>query len=291
VRAAGRPQESGAIRRPDGSRIVDLDMDRVRRRHGEPVHLVARPALLGVLHDALPAGTVRFGTPVDDVAALRAAYDLVVGADGVGSRVRAALHGDRHGLRYAGATVWRGTADLDVATGGETWGVGARFGITPQAPGRTNWYAVLTAPEGHRPALDDPDELRRHFGGWHDPIPAVLDRYATSNVIRHDLHHLAPALPSYVSGNVALLGDAAHAMTPDLGQGACQALIDAAALARCLSTADVPAALRAYDRTRRRPTQRMAAASLLVNRMSQARRLLPLRDLLLRTALSFGPPA
>lgn len=292
VRAAGLPQRSGAIRRPDGSRIVPLDMDRVAARHGEPVHLVSRPALLAVLHGALPAGTVRFGRPVDDVAALRAGHELVVAADGIAGRTRAALFGDRYGLRYAGATVWRGTADLDTDTGGETWGVGARFGVTPQGPGRTNWYAVVTAPEHHRPALPDHDELCRIFGGWHDPIPAVLARYATSGVIRHDLHHLDPALPSYVHGNVALLGDAAHAMTPDLGQGACQAIIDGAVLAGCLAGGDVAAGLREYDRLRRRPTQRMAAMSLLVNRMSQARRFLPLRDLVLRTALTLGgPPA
>ncbi|MFC7757942.1 FAD-dependent monooxygenase [Catellatospora bangladeshensis] len=292
VRTAGLPQGNGAIRRPDGSRIVALDMDAVTARHGEPVHLVARPALLGVLHGALPAGVVRFGAPVGDATALRTEHDLVVAADGIGSRIRTALFGDRHGLRYTGATVWRGTADLDTDAGGETWGVGARFGVTPQGPGRTNWYAVVTAPEHHQPALPAPDELRRIFGGWHDPIPAVLDRYATSDVIRHDLHHLAPALPSYVHGNVALLGDAAHAMTPDLGQGACQAVIDGAVLAKCLADGDVPAGLREYDRRRRRPTQRMAATSLLVNRMSQARRFLPLRDLVLRTALSLGgPPA
>ncbi|WP_155386446.1 FAD-dependent monooxygenase [Catellatospora paridis] len=291
VRAAGLPQRNGAIRRPDGSRIATLDVDRVRDRHGEPVQLVSRPALLGALSQALPAGVVRFGRSVDDVTALRRDHDVVVAADGIGSRIRTALFGDRHGLRYAGATVWRGTADLDTDMGGETWGVGARFGVTPQGPGRTNWYAVLTAPEHHRPALDDPDELRRVFGHWHDPIPAVLDRYATSHVIRHDIHHLAPALPSYTAGNVALLGDAAHAMTPDLGQGACQAIIDGVALARCLSGGDVAAGLRAYDRERRRPTQRMAATALMVNRMSQARRLLPLRDAVLRLALSFGPPA
>ncbi|GHJ48225.1 FAD-dependent oxidoreductase [Catellatospora sp. TT07R-123] len=291
VRAAGLPQGNGAIRRPDGRPIVALDMDRIRARHGEPVHLVPRPALLRVLHGALPAGTVHFGVPVDDVTALRAGHDVVIGADGIGSRVRTTLFGQRYGLRYTGATAWRGTADIDIDSGGETWGTGARFGVTPQGPGQTNWYAVLTVPENHRLTRPDADELRHRFGHWHDPIPAVLDRYATSDVIRHDLYHLAPALPTYVRGNVALLGDAAHAMTPDLGQGACQAIIDGAALARCLAGGGVEAGLRAYDRERRRPTRRMAAASLIVNRLAQVRRWHSARDLTMRLALTFGPPA
>ncbi|MEE3920776.1 hypothetical protein V2I01_28865 [Micromonospora sp. BRA006-A] len=79
---------------------------------------------------------------------------------------------------------------------------------------------------------------------------------------------------------------------PDLGQGACQALIDAVALADCVREAgDLPAALRAYDGRRRRPTQRIAAGARWAGRLSGVRRLLPVRDAVLRLALAAGPPA
>ncbi|MFR9775218.1 FAD-dependent monooxygenase [Micromonospora sp. MS34] len=291
VRRRGRRQASGGILRPDGSRIATIDVDRLERRHGEPVHLVTRPALLAVLAGALPAPVLRLAAPVADPADLVEAYDLVVGADGIGSVVRAALHGDRYPLRYAGTVAWRGVADIEVPAGGETWGRGRKFGLTPAGSGRTNWYAAVALPEGRPAPADDVAELRRLFGDWHQPIPRLLDALTPDGILRHEVRDLTP-LPSYVSGRVALLGDAAHAMTPDLGQGACQALIDAVALAGCLRGAgDVPAALRAYDRRRRRPTQRIAAAARWAGRLSQARRLLPARDAALRLALAAGPPA
>jgi len=289
ARAAGRPQANGHIRRPDGSRIATVDVERLAREQGEPVYLLSRPALLRLLAEAVPDGVVRFGDPVTGLGALRHAYDLVVGADGANSVTRATLFPD-HRLRYAGATVWRGVTDLDLVAGGETWGRGVKFGLTPQEPGKTNWYAVLSVPRGYRPA-DDVAELRRVFGSWHEPIPTILSRYADSDVLHHDLAYLDPPLPSYVVDNVVLIGDAAHAMTPDLGQGACQTLIDAAALAECLRDASVPEGLARFDALRREPTQKIAANALRVSRLTQWRRGLWLRNTLTRLALAVGPPA
>jgi len=262
ARRAGRRQPDGALRRPDGSLLGVLRAD---------VHLLTRPALLGLLADALPDGAIRFGAPV---AWQDCDHDLVVAADGVHSGARLSLFGVR--ARPSGAIAWRGTADFAVGAGGETWGRGVKFGLTPRADGRTNWYA-MTGPDA---------DLREAFGGWHDPIPRVLAE--AGEVLRHPLDHLPP-LPAYHRGRVVLLGDAAHAMTPDLGQGACQAIIDAVTLAGCLKTHDVPGGLAAYDRLRRRKTQRMARRSLLLNRLARTRRLTGVRDTALRVALALAP--
>ncbi|WP_433527861.1 FAD-dependent monooxygenase [Micromonospora sp. CA-263727] len=290
ARERGRAQPDGAMRRPDGSVIATLDAERIRRQHGEGVRLLSRPVLLGLLAEALPAGTVRFGAAVDDPAALADGYDVVVGADGIRSATRAAMFRDRYPLRYAGVTAWRGTVPLDVPAAGETWGRGRKFGVTPQAPGVTNWYAAVAAPQGFRPPEGDLAALRRWFGDWHDPLPAVLARIDPAGLLHHDVHFLSP-LPTYVRGRWVLLGDAAHAMTPDLGQGACQALIDAAALSDALAAApDVPSALARYDGVRRGPTQRMAAIAARAGRLAQVRRFVGVRDAALRLALAFGPP-
>ncbi|WP_199524030.1 FAD-dependent monooxygenase, partial [Micromonospora craterilacus] len=149
---------------------------------------------------------------------------------------------------------------------------------------------AVAAPEGYRPPEGDLAALRRWFGDWHDPLPAVLGRIDPVGLLHHDVHFLPP-LPTYVQGRRVLLGDAAHAMTPDLGQGACQALIDAVALSDALAAApDVSSALARYDGLRRRPTQRMAAMAVRAGRLAQVRRFTGVRDAAVRLALAFGPP-
>jgi 2-polyprenyl-6-methoxyphenol hydroxylase-like FAD-dependent oxidoreductase len=285
IRARARRQGSGALLRADGSTIAVLDADRIAKRGGEPVYLLSRPALLGILAGALPAGVLRYGV---EIAAPPDGYDLVVGADGIHSRLRTSLFGDRYAPRYTGATSWRGVVAMDVESGSETWSDGARFGVTPLEPGLTNWYAAVLAPEGYRGGLD---ELRERFKDWHDPIPRVLDRVDEAAMLRYDLLYLDPPLPTFVPGNVALIGDAAHAMTPDLGQGGCQAMIDGVALAEALAGAsNVATGLRAYDARRRRPAQRIAAMSRRVGRIAQARRFTALRDIAVRLAVAVAPP-
>ena len=134
----------------------------------------------------------------------------------------------------------------------ESWGAGERFGYVPLADGRVYCFATANAPEG----ADGGGlaGLRRRFGGWHDPIPALLAAADPGAVLHDDLYELPP-LAAYASGKVALVGDAAHAMTPNLGQGAGQALEDAVVLAK---TVDGPSGLDAYDRLRRPRTQKIA---------------------------------
>ena len=280
ARAAGRPQPAGALLRADGSRIARVDVGR------DPVYLLSRPALLRLLVGGLPDGVVRYATPVDELGPLRDSHDVVVAADGVFSRTRAALFGDRYRARYTGSTAWRGVVPMETGTMSETWGVDGRFGVTPHESGWTNWYATMPAPEGgHAGDGGELATLRDLFGDWHEPIRRVLSLLTEDAILRHDLYELRPPLPSFVCGTVALIGDAAHAMTPDLGRGACEALLDGVALAECLGGArDVHSGLSRYDSRRRRPAQRVAAMSRRVNRLAQARRFTRLRDTAVRLA-------
>jgi 2-polyprenyl-6-methoxyphenol hydroxylase-like FAD-dependent oxidoreductase len=207
--------------------------------------------------------------------------DLLVGADGLHSRIRATLHGESH-PSYAGYTVWRAVVRFDPAriTAGETWGPRGRFGIFPVRDGRVYWYASVNAPEGERAEPGERRLLQRVFDGYHDPIPALIEASAEESIVRNDSYD-RPPLARWGEGCVTLLGDAAHPMTPNLGQGACQAIEDAIVLAeRLRGAADVPGALRAYEQRRLERTRRIVERSRALGRLAQLenRALAALRD-------------
>jgi 2-polyprenyl-6-methoxyphenol hydroxylase-like FAD-dependent oxidoreductase len=275
VRALGppRPGLRAALRRPDGRAVTVTPPGAVR-----DVRVVHRADLHRVLAGALAPGTIRYGSAVE---AEPAGFDLVVAADGLRSRTRASWPGDP-GVRYAGYSAWRGVTGTPVdllGTAGETVGRGERFGLAPLGDGRVYWFAVVSMPAG-RTFTDEYAEVRRRFAGWHAPIGEVLAATPPETVFRTDIHDLARPAPTFRRGRTVLLGDAAHAMTPDLGQGGGQAMEDAATLVRLLEAGPVEQALDAYDRLRRARTGPIAARARRMGRLMQSRS--PLRDPLLR---------
>ncbi|MEU1183457.1 FAD-dependent monooxygenase [Streptomyces sp. NPDC005820] len=291
VRAVVRPLYTGGTRAPGGRLLARMDGAALERRLGTPVVGVLRADLHRVLREALPAGCVKNGEEVTGLGALPDA-DLIIAADGVSSRLRAELFPRHPGAVYSGTTVLRAITERPPADPpddlGLTWGPGAEFGHLVFLDGRVEWHAVLDVPPGVRHA-DPLAEMRRRFAGWHDPIPALLDATRPEDVLHHDVHELRTPLPAFTVGRVALLGDAAHAMTPNLGQGASQALEDAVVLAARLADGPtVTEALRRYDAERRRRTQSVARAARQAGRMGHGLTH-PLATALRDTALWLAP--
>jgi 2-polyprenyl-6-methoxyphenol hydroxylase-like FAD-dependent oxidoreductase len=308
VRARATPLPGGGgLRDRHGRPLLAVDQAAVAARAGAPVVVVDRPWLHRLLTAALPAGSVRTGVPVAAVRddgervrlvtgerPLRAAdrgapgarstagdpsADLVVAADGAGSRLRAALFPDHPGLEGSGEYAARALAppgpDVEPVPGELLdHRTGERFGCLLLADGRTYWYATWAAAAVPADPVARLAALRARSVDWHPTVGALLAATDPTSVHVTETVRLAAPLPALAVGRVALLGDAGHVTTPDLGQGGCQAFEDAAALGALLDGAapgDVPALLSRYDALRRPRTTAMARQSRRMNRLLRLR--------------------
>jgi 2-polyprenyl-6-methoxyphenol hydroxylase-like FAD-dependent oxidoreductase len=149
-------------------------------------------------------------------------------------------------------------------------GVGERFGLVDIGRGRTYWFATKNAPESEP---DEPEarkaEMLRRFSGWHEPIAAVIEASDETAILRNDVYDLEP-LPRWREGRVVLVGDAAHATTPGVGQGAAQAIDDAVVLADQLVRSDeLATALAEYESIRRPRAEAVLRLSRRVDKAAQ----------------------
>lgn len=239
-----------------------------------PPTLFHRASLHGALQEAFGDAGVHLGarlTSFEDnglgvVARFEdgreARGDLLVGADGLRSVVRARLHPGEP-LRYAGYPCWRGLARgfehpaLPRGLLRETQGPGARFGVGYVREDLVYWWATANWEEARPVPGGDKAFLLERFREAHAPIPELIAATDEADLLRNDLHDREP-LSEWGEGRVTLLGDAAHPMTPNLGQGACSAIEDASVLAAALEAeADVERGLRRYEAQRQARTARL----------------------------------
>jgi 2-polyprenyl-6-methoxyphenol hydroxylase-like FAD-dependent oxidoreductase len=258
---------------------------------GSPSVAVHRADLQALLIREAGEGTLHLGAEVEGFRQVEGggvtAYlaggeeraDLLVGADGLRSRVRASLLGPAK-PRYAGYTAWRAVVEpgeelLPWGTGFESWGRGARFGCAHIGGGRIYWFATANATEGEKDGSPGSPggpkaTLLRRFGAWHSPIGDLIEAAHEDAILRTDIYDREPLGERWGRGRVTLLGDAAHPMTPDHGQGAAQAMEDAVMLARCLQESGPTAdALRGYERLRSARVAKVVRRSRRLGRIGQ----------------------
>lgn len=264
-----------------GDVISDIDLSEINARAGAPSVCAHRADLQRILAQALPSGALRtgatctgFSQTTDRVEVTlsdgaREQGDLLIGADGIHSAIRQQLLGSQP-PRYAGYVALRAVVPqaCDLPHGQILFvqGRGIQLGILPCGERRTYWFATRNAPAGTRwskamlldACRDWPAIARSSLAATDEAVllqSDVIDR---------------PPVATWGEGRVTLLGDAVHPTTPNLGQGACQALESAAALARCLKeSSTLESGLRAYESLRQARTKMVTNTSWSLGRMLQ----------------------
>ncbi len=240
---------------------------------GQCPYPVSRTDLQGMLLEAFGKDEVQLGmrcvaVEQDDRSATaifedgsRATGDVLIGADGIRSTVRDYLLGREQTPRYANYVNWNGlvpaSPDLAPST---VWvlyvGEGKRASMMPVGGDRFYFFFGSPMPLGTsvEPAQRQA-ELAEIFAGWPAPVQRLIERLNPLETNRLEIHDLDP-LERLVKGRIALLGDSAHATTPTLGQGGCQAIEDAEVLCRALVTTNISVAdaLQRYERDRKERT-------------------------------------
>lgn len=194
----------------------------------------------------------------------------LVGADGLRSAVRLQIVKDGEPV-YSGYTSWRGVTDRGAlwpaGDMSESWGAGARFGLVAIDGDRLYWFATANVPAGGNDR--GKADLLARYGGWHEPIHSVIESTPEDAILRTDISDRDP-INRWSEGRMTLLGDAAHPMTPNLGQGGGQAIEDAVVLDLCLSAnGDITAAFKDYESRRIERAARVVQEARRFGRVGQ----------------------
>lgn len=289
VRQAGSPVKKAEIRTPGGKLLVNIPVHKQAERYGTYSYLAYRPDLQRILYEKLDSDTVELGKKFSrleqDREYITSMFEdgemvkskILIGADGVHSRVRQNIIEDSP-LRYSGFTAFRGISrfeddrfPVELGGGFEAWGNGKRFGFSHLGKGRVFWFAAINTPQGK--LLDAPNKklvALEHFKSWWGPISDVIDSTDEENILAHEIFD-RKTIKKWHKGSVTLLGDAAHPMLPNLGQGGAQAMEDALILTRYLKRfpQDVERALSHYEQARIPRVTKIVGGSRMMAKMMQ----------------------
>lgn len=270
------------IKKQNGDVISRMDLERITAFTGGVFSTVHRHDLHKVLMDSLKKTTLHTGkrlrsfeqnntgvllTFEDDTVV---EMDAVIAADGLHSVIRKQLlpHAQE---RFSGQVCWRGICPnyQGIKEMSESWGQGLRFGIVPLHGERIYWFAVKDADQEGQPLNAGRDELIKLFDGFHEPVTALIRSTETASIYKNHLNDLDP-INRFAFGKILLLGDAAHATTPNLGQGACMAIEDAAFLQVILKQGhQLQEAFQLVEQQRIKRTTRIVNTSIRIGKLAQ----------------------
>jgi 2-polyprenyl-6-methoxyphenol hydroxylase-like FAD-dependent oxidoreductase len=288
VEKKGYHYSFGKMLSAKGKTLQTLEMDDLRKTYHSNAVTIHRYDLHSILAENIGDNKVHFNKKCTDIKqsgnqihlsfsdGSTAGCDYLIAADGIRSIVRKKFIPEAE-ERYSGQTCWRGICntkipDHDYSVLSETWGLGLRFGIVPLSEQSIYWFAVKDSDKVENHWVHKTNtELADMFSGFHKPVSEIIRNTPVESIFWNNLTDLKP-IKKFAFQNVLLLGDAAHATTPNLGQGACMAIEDAAVLGSILKKEkDLVKAFELFEKRRIERTTKIVATSYQLGKIAQTR--------------------
>ena len=263
----GFAADRGQMMNQSGKVLYLLDAEKMKVKYGYPFLAIHRALLQKILAERVRQDCFHLNKDLMSISKAtneitftdNVTYtpDLVIGADGINSKTRQLIFGNVP-LRYCGQTGWRGTVNFALPEPFNSCGTeiigndrAVRFGFSKISNGTVYWFATKKSEPNQ---TDNPKTLKQSLLSMLKKFPPVVNQVIestdTKNIIRTDLYDFKP-IRTWHKNHVVLMGDAAHATTPNLGQGACQAIEDAYSLASFLSEeSSIETAFKQYQSAR-----------------------------------------
>lgn len=263
IEAHGQPISAMQITKPNLKPLSKVDLTHFERKYTTRNIAIHRGVLQQLLLDALHTTEVhlnhKLATMIEDTEGYFLKFEngrhvlskTTLGADGIHSKVRQNIC-TNHIIRSSNQICWRGIATFDLPvqyknTLSEAWGKGNRFGFVPIAENKVYWYALKSFEKD--PSSYSNEVLETYFAAYHPLAQELIRSTSKTHINTAEISDLQP-IDNWFKGNVCLIGDAAHAMTPNMGQGACQAIEDAFVLSECLHKYNTQLAFDRYQKIR-----------------------------------------
>jgi len=293
----GNPISSMNITKSNLKPLSKIDLSHFEQKHNTKNVAIHRGKLQQILINKLISTEINLDHKLTSIVKNENAYDLnfengnqiksstVLGTDGLNSIVRQNLF-PNNSIRNANQICWRGITEYELPIKfrnelNEAWGKLERFGFVQIAQNKVYWYALKSFKKNKNEfSIHD---LEQYFSDYNSVIKDIIKSTRKGQINTAEISDLKPTNIWYKE-NVCLIGDSAHATTPNMGQGACQAIEDAYVLSECLSKYGTTKAFSEYQNLRLPKAHQVVNGSWLVGKMAHLSNpiLIGLRNQMLR---------
>lgn len=264
--------------------ILKADTNRLRKSYNTDNFAIHRADLHHYLYQSIKKENISTGKKIIDIQQnydqaiiyfdddTKETADYVIAADGINSVIRQKLL-PKSTSNYAGYICWRGVIkdnNYSSKKSIETWGPNGRFGLTPLTKNRIYWYACKNTPLNSEVYNWDLQQIKQNFENYSGLIRSTLQQTKSEDLITTPILDLNP-IENYTYNRFLLIGDAAHATTPNMGQGACMAIEDVCVLVDELKNnpENIIQCFENFNRRRMKRTQYIIQTSRLAGKVAQ----------------------